>query len=68
MRPNETLERVYTALIEFIGREGIPPTRRELAKATGLSKTTVADCLGELATQGRIKYEPRRHRGVNITK
>jgi DNA-binding IclR family transcriptional regulator len=66
MTKSETTERVYAAVKAHFDREHYPPTRRELAAATGLSPTSIGTYLNELVDQGRVKYAPRKHRGIQL--
>lgn len=65
MTNHENTEKVWQAVKAHFDREHIPPTRRELAQATGLSRTTVGFYLEELQEQGRLIVTPQ-HRGIQL--
>ena len=62
----EIQENCLLIVVEYINREGRPPTRRELLKATGQKSTNgVNQILNALEKKGFIRIEPRR-RSRNI--
>lgn len=61
---NSTTEAVYQFIQEYIQREGIAPSIREIAEACYLGRSTVPRHLDRLAAWGWIVQRPGRARGI----
>jgi SOS-response transcriptional repressor LexA len=61
---NSTTEAVYQFIQEYIRREGIAPSIREIAKGCYLGHSTVQRHLDRLAAWGWIIQRPGRARGI----
>ena len=57
---------VVTRIAESIGARGYPPTVRELAEHTGVTKRTIRLDLASLALAGRIERDPGTTRGIRL--
>jgi SOS-response transcriptional repressor LexA len=61
----ETREDIYRFIAEYLQREGISPTQREIASACHLSKSSVQQQLKMLEEEGRILLE-KGHRRIHL--
>ncbi len=67
MRPLTERQRLVLAFVEeFCGRQGYPPTVREVAAAFGIQPRAAADHLSALKRKGYLHREPGRSRGLAL--
>jgi DNA-binding MarR family transcriptional regulator len=66
MTASETVESVYHYLCQYIKKEGIAPTQREIAKGCYISQPTVIRSLDILEAQGRISRKAGLSRSISI--
>lgn len=67
-RPTNRQREVLAAIDDFLRREGMPPTLRELGDALGIrSNNGVWDHLRLLARKGLVERVPLRSRGLRLT-
>lgn len=57
---------VYLFLREYIGREGYPPTYREIATGIGYSTESVRKAVKALVEEGLITMKPRQWRSIKL--
>lgn len=62
----ERQDYVYNAVIDFIKREDMPPTLRELEPLVGMGKCAIRDCLKSIEKKGFIELLPGKARGIKI--
>ncbi len=61
--------RIYTFIEVYSRREGRPPTNREIGKEVGIHSTGHVDYhLGVLEKKGFITREPKKSRGIRLTR
>src|SRR5260221_7722739 len=61
-------DRIYTFIVEYITTQGMPPTIREIGRATGIPSTGHIDHhLTMLEKKGLIVRLPGKSRGMKIT-
>jgi len=66
-KQNVSSQDVYRFIQDYIKKNGIPPSRRDIRAGVGLSSTsTVAFHLSKLAQMGRIQLVPGAARGIVI--
>jgi SOS-response transcriptional repressor LexA len=63
---NATTEEVYKFIQDYINREGIAPSIREIAEGCYLGRSTVQRHLDRLAIWGWIIQRPGRARGIVV--
>lgn len=62
-----TTERVYAFLVEYVTNNGYPPTIREIGDGVGLKSTqTVCSHLKRLQTMGLIHTEETKPRAISL--
>lgn len=63
----QTVELVYEFIIQYIDKEGYPPSVREICAGVGVRSTsTIHSHLRRLQESGRIDYTPGRRRAIII--
>ena len=63
----KTIERVYTYICNYIGKNQISPSVRDICAGVGLKSTSsVHTYLKQLDSQGRIEYRPGLRRAIII--
>ena len=64
---DNTLTKIYDYIIEFIGKEGYPPSVRDICQGTGIRSTsTVHSHLKRLQDSGKLDYTAGRRRAISI--
>ncbi len=64
----EPQSHIYTIICDYMRREGMPPTNREIGQAAGIHSTgLVAYYLAALEDKGVIERIPGRSRGIRLT-
>jgi repressor LexA len=65
--PSKSLHNVYQAIVDYLGRNGYPPTVREIKDMSGLNSTShVSYCLKRLEEKGKITLTPNSSRGIQL--
>lgn len=66
-REGVTTQQVYYFLVDFVERNGFPPTTQEIADAMELNSTATAKYhLDSLEAKGFIKQRPRQPRAITL--
>lgn len=66
-RTNDTTERIMRFIRDYVVKEGIPPTVREIKEGCALSSTSlVAHHLDKLEAAGRIRRKPGAARSIRV--
>jgi repressor LexA len=61
--------RMYNFIVEYIGREGMPPTNREIGRALNIASTGHVDYhLSMLEKKGWIIRQSKKSRGIKLAK
>ncbi len=64
---DNTLNKIYNYIIEFIDKEGYPPSVRDICQGTGIRSTsTVHSHLKRLQDSGKLDYTAGRRRAISI--
>ena len=64
---DNTLDKIYNYIIEFIGKEGYPPSVRDICQGTGIRSTsTVHSHLKRLQDSGKLDYTAGRRRAISL--
>lgn len=56
----------YMFIIDFISKNGYPPTYRELSEGLGCALSTIANRIDVLVKLGRIDIYRRKYRSIKI--
>lgn len=60
-------QEVLDFIVAFEAEHDLPPTVREIADALGFASVfSVQRYLRRLRAEGRLEWEPRRHRGLRV--
>jgi repressor LexA len=61
--------RMYDFIVDYMDREGMPPTNREIGRALNIASTGHVDYhLTILEKKGLITRQPKKSRGIKLTK
>lgn len=64
---DNTLVKIYDYITEFIGKEGYPPSVRDICQGTGIRSTsTVHSHLKRLQDSGKLDYTAGRRRAISL--
>ena len=64
---DNTLNKIYDYIIEFLGKEGYPPSVRDICQGTGIRSTsTVHSHLKRLQSSGKLDYTAGRRRAISL--
>lgn len=64
---DQTVEAVYTYIVDFIRKEGYPPSVREICLGVGIKSTsTIHAHLKRLVEMNRIEYTPGKRRAIIV--
>ena len=64
---DETIELIYDFLVQYIRKEGYPPSVREICLGVGIRSTsTIHAHLKRLSDVGRIEYTPGKRRAIIV--
>jgi repressor LexA len=67
--PSKSLQNVHQAIVEYLGKNGYPPTVREIQEMSGLKTTShVSYCLKRLELKGHITLVPNSSRGIRLVR
>ena len=63
----QTVELVYSFLVDYIRKNGYPPSIRDICKGVGIKSTsTVHNHLKRLCALGRIEMKPGKRRAISV--
>ncbi len=64
---DQTVELIYAYIVDYIRKEGYPPSVREICSGVGIKSTsTIHSHLKRLQDMGRIEYTPGKRRAIIV--